>query len=174
MQAIVGGTAAELGGGKFANGAVTAAFVMMYNEWAHTYPSKDKFLYVKDRIDLNKDALLAGAKDGHLTLDEAIAWYRYGGGESLTVDASQLTVLDLSDRDIVLGTDYWVHGQVSLLSDGTIHKAPYNFEMHGTGNYDDGWLGVRDFATTMGHMYIGGQGQDYMIYYEGKPTVWKY
>ena len=36
MQAIVGGTAAELGGGKFANGAVTAAFVMMYNDMAHS------------------------------------------------------------------------------------------------------------------------------------------
>ena len=35
MSAIVGGTAAELGGGKFANGAVSAAFVMMYNEAAH-------------------------------------------------------------------------------------------------------------------------------------------
>ena len=35
MSAIVGGTAAELGGGKFANGAVTGAFIMMYNELGH-------------------------------------------------------------------------------------------------------------------------------------------
>jgi len=35
MNAIVGGTASELGGGKFANGAVTGAFVMMYNEMGH-------------------------------------------------------------------------------------------------------------------------------------------
>jgi hypothetical protein len=171
MNAIVGGTASELGGGKFANGAVTGAFVMMYNEMGHTYPSKDKFIYVRDRIDLNKEALLAGAQDGHLTLDEAIAWYRYGGGHTLTVDASQLTVLDLPDRDIVLGSDYWVHGQVSLLSDGSIHQAPYDFEMHGTGNFDDGWLGIRDYATRMGHMYIGGQGQSYMIQYNNKPTI---
>ena len=33
--AIVGGTASELGGGKFANGAVSAAFVHMYNHMAH-------------------------------------------------------------------------------------------------------------------------------------------
>jgi len=38
MSAIVGGTASELGGGKFANGAVTAAFVMMYNHMAHLVP----------------------------------------------------------------------------------------------------------------------------------------
>src|SRR5205814_2430656 len=31
-SAAVGGTAAELGGGKFANGAVTAAFLRLYNE----------------------------------------------------------------------------------------------------------------------------------------------
>jgi hypothetical protein len=42
MSAIVGGTASALGGGKFANGAVSAAFVMMYNEWAHTYPQKNQ------------------------------------------------------------------------------------------------------------------------------------
>ena len=35
MSAVVGGTAGELGGGKFANGAVSAAFVMMFNEMGH-------------------------------------------------------------------------------------------------------------------------------------------
>jgi RHS repeat-associated protein len=34
LSAAVGGTAAELGGGKFANGAVTAAFLRLYNEEA--------------------------------------------------------------------------------------------------------------------------------------------
>jgi hypothetical protein len=34
-SAVVGGTAAELGGGKFANGAVTAAFLRLYNEEQH-------------------------------------------------------------------------------------------------------------------------------------------
>jgi hypothetical protein len=35
MAAIVGGTASKLGGGKFANGAVSGAFVHMYNYTAH-------------------------------------------------------------------------------------------------------------------------------------------
>ncbi|QIK55608.1 hypothetical protein G7051_15130 [Dysgonomonas sp. HDW5B] len=35
VSAIVGGTAAELGGGKFANGAMTAAFIMLYNDELH-------------------------------------------------------------------------------------------------------------------------------------------
>ncbi|MGV8090972.1 MAG: hypothetical protein AB2L24_03790 [Mangrovibacterium sp.] len=33
--AVVGGTAAELGGGKFANGAVTGADTMLFNHMAH-------------------------------------------------------------------------------------------------------------------------------------------
>jgi hypothetical protein len=31
MSAVIGGTAEKLGGGKFANGAVTGAYVMMFN-----------------------------------------------------------------------------------------------------------------------------------------------
>ncbi|NOU45784.1 MAG: hypothetical protein HOO86_01835 [Bacteroidales bacterium] len=34
LSAAIGGTAETLGGGKFANGAVTGAFVMMFNHLA--------------------------------------------------------------------------------------------------------------------------------------------
>ncbi|MBN1187275.1 MAG: VCBS repeat-containing protein [Bacteroidales bacterium] len=34
--AIVGGTASKLGGGKFANGAVTGAYTLIFNNWYHT------------------------------------------------------------------------------------------------------------------------------------------
>src|SRR5690606_29270166 len=33
--AVVGGTISEIGGGKFANGAVTGAYQMMFNEMMH-------------------------------------------------------------------------------------------------------------------------------------------
>ena len=33
--AVVGGTASALGGGKFANGAVTGAYTMLFNHIAH-------------------------------------------------------------------------------------------------------------------------------------------
>lgn len=38
LAAFVGGAAAELGGGKFSNGAVTAAFLQMYNDNGHPRP----------------------------------------------------------------------------------------------------------------------------------------
>ena len=165
MNAIVGGTASELGGGKFANGAVTGAFVMMYNEMGHTYPSKDKFIYVRDRIDLNKEALLKGALMGDLTPDEAIAWYRYGGGTSLTIDGNRLSYIrtGLTDNKgnytaIVTGIDdYKVHGQVTIKSsNGHIYDGKYNFEMHNNI--------IRDFGTVLGHA-VAGQGTDYLIQY---------
>ncbi len=40
--AIVGGTASVVGGGKFANGAVSAAFVHMYNFSAHPTPAEQR------------------------------------------------------------------------------------------------------------------------------------
>jgi len=42
ISAIVGGTASRLGGGKFANGAVSAAFVHMYNAMGHSGQSKNQ------------------------------------------------------------------------------------------------------------------------------------
>ncbi len=38
-SAVLGGTVSEIGGGKFANGAVTGAYSMIFNELAHLYYS---------------------------------------------------------------------------------------------------------------------------------------
>ena len=46
MAAIAGGTASVIGGGKFSNGAMGAAFIMLFNDLANTYPSKDKMLNI--------------------------------------------------------------------------------------------------------------------------------
>jgi hypothetical protein len=40
MSAVIGGTAEKLGGGKFANGAVTGAYVMMFNHLMHPPQTK--------------------------------------------------------------------------------------------------------------------------------------
>ena len=40
LNAVVGGTASELGGGKFTNGAMTGAFVMMFNDLMHQEQEK--------------------------------------------------------------------------------------------------------------------------------------
>jgi len=141
----------------------------MFNDMAHTwtYPSKDELIHVKDYIDLNKETLLAGAQDGHLTLDEANAWYRYGNGQTLTVDGNKLSYIRTGLTDskgrytaIVVGTDYLVHGQVTINeANGRIFDGYYDFEMHGNL--------IRDFATRLGHM-VAGQGKPYLIQYRYK------
>ena len=49
-NAVLIGTVSEIGGGKFANGAVTGAFAMMFNDMMHQ---------VKDRMSTN-DRLFVG------------------------------------------------------------------------------------------------------------------
>ena len=39
-NAVIGGTVSEIGGGKFANGAITGAFAMLFNDLMHDYMSK--------------------------------------------------------------------------------------------------------------------------------------
>jgi hypothetical protein len=51
MSAAIGGTAEALGGGKFANGAVTGAYVMMFNHLMTEFPPSEwQKHYVDDPI----------------------------------------------------------------------------------------------------------------------------
>ena len=45
-SAVLGGVVSEIGGGKFANGAMTSAFQMMYNHMIHDRMSKHDKLFV--------------------------------------------------------------------------------------------------------------------------------
>lgn len=47
---VLGGTASELGGGKFANGAATAAFVMLFNEIEHQQSVQQHTAFVKNLV----------------------------------------------------------------------------------------------------------------------------
>jgi len=58
MQAHVGGTAEALGGGKFANGAVTGAYVMMLNHLIHDGGNPKK------EVDAISGAATAGESQG--------------------------------------------------------------------------------------------------------------
>jgi len=99
MSAIVGGTASELGGGKFANGAVTGAFVMMYNEMGHTYKTNvqtpaerreferfqanDKGLVDVSEIFIPVGRLISGVYDAlKVAIGPLGAWIRIGDSYS--------------------------------------------------------------------------------------------
>lgn len=122
--------------------------------------------------------LLTGAQDGHLTLDEAKAWYQHGGGKDLTVNQGRLKVGYLLKKDGTLdrawveGEDLLVHGQVDLnLKTMRIYDAPYDFELHPNRSPIDL---VRNILTKVGQIYHG-DGVPYMIRYKGgNPTVKKF
>lgn len=44
-SAVLGGTVSEIGGGKFANGAITGAFSMMFNDLMHSYKVTRRFRF---------------------------------------------------------------------------------------------------------------------------------
>ncbi len=128
-------------------------------------------------------------QDGRLTLGEANEVWRANNDPSfeLTVDASQLTVLQTSEfnhNGIASGRipysetgDWLVHGSVTLSRDGdgviSIRPGGYDFQPH---------TPVRTFMTgvrnveTYGGFYVASRagfsvGTDYLINYSGSPNV---
>lgn len=91
-NAILSGTVAEIGGGKFANGAITGAFAIMFNDMMHP---KNKTEY---RIKRKKEL----EKDGNLTFAESVEWWSIGNGETIEVDVNSLNLdfIDISNRKV--------------------------------------------------------------------------
>ena len=53
-SSVVGGTASVLGGGKFANGAITGAFVMIFNHMSHSERKDGEIEARKSKVDFQK------------------------------------------------------------------------------------------------------------------------
>ena len=91
VAAIVGGTASELGDGKFANGAVTGAFVHMYNYTAHlpkwAPPKSTKRTEFIPRVLNGTVRFVLGAVD---VVGEALNGAAKGLHQILTMDSSKV------------------------------------------------------------------------------------
>ena len=160
VATMMGGIAAEATGGDFSEGALTAMVVFLYNDVYSDMMAARNGLGRK-----TPGQLLKEAKDGHLTLEEANAWYKYKKGEKLVVDGNKLNHACVGSRCAVTGSDYLVHGQVSVKkSNQHIYDGKYDFEMHGKHFFDDGYYGVRNLATIIGKWYAG-KGQAFWILY---------
>lgn len=92
-NAIVGGTASYVGGGKFANGAVTGAYVMMFNHLVNHYREKRyEFSGFKRNGDPNKDTKLnfksSALYKGYVEIKQKDGrWYAEAFAEVMSVDA---------------------------------------------------------------------------------------
>ena len=91
-NAILSGTVDELGGGKFANGAITGAFAIMFNDMMHPKNSSEYRQKRKKAIE----------KDGKLSFKESLEWWSIGNGEAIEVDVNSLNLdfIDVSNREI--------------------------------------------------------------------------
>ena len=166
-NAVLIGTVSEIGGGKFANGAVTGAFSVLFNDMMH---GKDLILkLIKKQIE----------KDGELVFSEAYLWFKVGNGKTITVDASKIDLNFLDPSQYVVGKDYnvqtWnsgvkqgiVYGGITVRYKGNnyvkILTDTYNFEMHPWDSFKET---IRNIET-IGADLIHGKGTPFNIKFKG-------
>ena len=122
-NAVLSGTVSEIGGGKFANGAITGAFSMMFNDYMHRR-IRVKMMKQLGRTpglrlarhaaqltvkalapELQQRMKAAIEADGVMTFEEAMDWYQYGDGSDITVDASKLNLKRLNVSDYTVNKE---------------------------------------------------------------------
>ena len=183
LHAVVGGTAAELGGGKFANGAQTGAFSYLFNELSRGF-TKEQAGY-----EIRRD---------RLSYFDAVDHWQTGGGVDVRVplsslDLSQLTVADFprgvgSTRSIQLsgraGTaldTQLVYGHVTLtlVAPGVVEAGydRYNFNIQPWSSETAGrnaatWLGgaANSTVATLRHQTLA-PGRSFFIQLDGQAKI---
>ncbi len=73
IAAVIGGTAEALGGGKFANGAVTGAFVMAYNHLMEPQTRPGRSPLTKEQLEVLKEKIKMA------TFKHRASWANYDG-----------------------------------------------------------------------------------------------
>ena len=169
---LSGGIGSRLAGGKFWDGFRNGAISAGLNHAAHSLQQVNPA-----RL---KRKILA---DGRLTFREARKWWKYGGGESLTVDGSKIDLDFIKPSDWTLkqqksvqtllkSRDGLVYGNLDLTYEGnnkfsfTQGGDRFDFNMHSGPNASI----FRNFATRIGSVVVG-QGTPYWINIQGLNTV---
>ena len=123
LQSVIGGTLSELGGGNFANGAITAAFSFLFNHLKHF---KNSFLNIKSgQIPNDFKASQTGLYGSKVTvmgtLEEngnlSIRIFTAGGSKAALVDGTIVRV------------------KASLVLDGHVSQIIYCKPVNNDGNY---------------------------------------
>ena len=98
MAGAIGGTAEALGGGKFANGAVTGAYVMMFNHFGGEFPSSgkelppEKFYFNNDIFEVYDDGSYLLWDNQWLKIPENGGTIAYRDGWDLTYETPEITI----------------------------------------------------------------------------------
>jgi len=89
-SAVIGGTVSEIGGGKFANGAITAAFVTLFNKYGGAG--------IRERT-LHHGLAAFGGVENPLA-HKLLAHYMSGSGEEFVLSEDDVKLLDLGDEGL--------------------------------------------------------------------------
>ena len=95
-NAVLGGTVSVIGGGKFANGAVTGAYTMLFNHLVH------------------KKAAWDGNGDGKLQKSEADSHYLNGNGKPITVDGNKIDLTGLDENGMTYDSQKNIYSLATL------------------------------------------------------------
>ena len=97
-SAVLGGTISEIGGGKFANGAVTGAYSMLFNDIMHE-AAKNSAMKKMATLESGIRNVLSNAKSGtKITSQDLIA--KYGIPKSAALLINSFTVNSASSIDV--------------------------------------------------------------------------
>ena len=133
-NSILSGTVDEIGGGKFANGAITGAFTIMFNDMMHNSNNNE----VKNRKHIDKEnssnsqlagtlalagtALLADDATGLGVVDDPIAAFLYiAAGTVYTYDIVQSFVSNYDTKKIYI---------MPMAAEHTKNKSKRNWDKH--------------------------------------------
>ncbi|CAN8140889.1 hypothetical protein THIOSC15_2540004 [uncultured Thiomicrorhabdus sp.] len=150
ISVTMGGLTSRATGGSFNDGVISSATVFLFNEMGGQNRNNKN----QGAHKLKEIKLLESAADGHLTLEEAKAWYKHMNGEPLQVFVDELNIGYIEGVGYFFyGEDYLVHGQGTFTNDGRIFDGKYDFELHGKWFFDDGFAGMRNLGTIIGAQY---------------------
>ncbi|GEM_PF-3688073 len=166
-QAVLGGTFSVIGGGKFANGAITAAYGYLFNYCAHNGC-------------FNRDFTLADAKGNWQSGNGAPITY-VGANEINLAGAGYIATRTPNVFQVNLSpaTDsYYIYGTVTgvLDSNGNMSFRPdtYNFDYKdpalGQNAAESSRIVVRNAGTFVGRVY-NGSGVQYQINFSGSQAL---
>jgi len=151
-SAVVGGTASVLGGGKFANGAVSGAFVRLFNEEAHAFSQRqlNRRWNMKDVNDI-----LGHTQEGQVFADRlsGVEIHSYTEYDAIEIDPKNgfkpvdpPNVQRVSGRDGGLGFRF---GKAIYINDLATNQEAIEIMFHETRHL---WMGIP--ATSGGEAQI--------------------
>lgn len=157
-NAVVSGTVSEIGGGKFANGAVTGAFAMMFNDMMHQGQKKIR--------DISKKGLVFTGKNKKLVRKEAYEFMIKRSKET----GNEIAAAVLEDGNVIVFHDDNNDSHNSMMN--VIAKDdPHYIVYKGTKHRVSSYVHTHPYYSTSSDNYLNISRKDNWFYNEIKEDI---